>query len=78
MLPPLRHPLLPPQANKKKAKPTKPPMAGGAATRAELQLVVVRRDLCRALALLIAALRQARLLVFDDSLGLTTLPLILP
>ena len=46
LLPPLRHPLLPPQANKKKAKPTKPPMAGGAATRAELQLVVVRRDLC--------------------------------
>merc|ERR1719246_371640 len=48
----------PKKANKKKAKPTKPPSAGGAATRAELQMVVVRRDLCRALALLIAALRQ--------------------
>ena len=52
----------PKKANKKKAKPTKPPSAGGAATRAELQMVVVRRDLCRALALLIAALRQEALL----------------
>lgn len=49
-------------ANKKKAKPTKPPSAGSAATRAELQMVVVRRDLCRALALLIASLRQESLL----------------
>lgn len=53
--------------NKKKSKPTKPPVAGGAATRAELQLLLVRRDLCRALALLIAALKQDGLLVYGPS-----------
>ena len=53
------------KANKKKAaKPLKPQPPGSAATRAELQLLVVRRDLCRAVALLIAALERQKLLVF--------------
>ena len=51
-------------SKKKAAKPQRPPPPGSAATRADLQLLVVRRDLCRAVALLIAALERQRLLVF--------------
>lgn len=53
---------------KKATKPIKPQPPGSAATRAALQLLLVRRDLCRAVALLIAALEAQRLLVFPPLL----------